>query len=677
MKNFYEELELSQSMSLEDIQDNLESQRRRWASRTNSADADKRKEAETRVDLIDEALDGAFADASSRKSYDSKLAKEADSAEQKSEEPAASEHSHKKQMSTAEQKRLAEKEQQVRAAEDQRRVEQAHYNRKRQRRRKMTRFLIFLLIVGGIGGYYYIKHIQPIQEIYNQAQVSMTNGSYQDACQDFFAVHDAWFSKLLFRDAYDKGYEACMLWLGQEPVITTEEESPWFSLDEEGGLEFDEDDVPQGTEFLLPTILDGNLVTGIASYGFEDCNSIYSVELPANYLWIGEKAFYGCDNLSAVTLSNVESIGDRAFCDCDNLTVFTDNGGLDSIGVEAFYECSYLTTVTLSEGLTVIGEKAFFCCPCLQSITIPGSVTFIGNYAFAETGLSSLQFAEGTASLVVGEGAFSSCENLTTVVIPSNVTELGIKAFQNCEYLTSVTIGDGCAMIGSSAFNGDKQLAYVALGQGLQTIGEFSFAGTGLYGDLYLPASLTSIGESAFENCESLTNIYASDDTANLVIQKGAFSSCDYLQGAYLPGVAQLGDSVFDNCVNMYWVYLGSNLSSIGSWCFSHASLSEIHLSDGLTVIGEGAFYDNDNLIGIDIPAGVGILEASTISECESLRWIVLREGLSIIRDGAICYNANLSEIYYTGDETAWSSIAIGSNDQLSDCVFYFNYTNG
>ena len=53
-----------------------------------------------------------------------------------------------------------------------------------------------------------------------------------------------------------------------------------------------------------------------------------------------------------------------------------------SIGGMAFYGCSDLTSVTIPESVTSIGSSAFDGCSGLTSITIPNRVTYIGDYAF-------------------------------------------------------------------------------------------------------------------------------------------------------------------------------------------------------------------------------------------------------------------------------------------------------
>ena len=78
----------------------------------------------------------------------------------------------------------------------------------------------------------------------------------------------------------------------------------------------------------------------------------------------------------------VTEIGQSAFYGCSELTSVTIPEGVTTIGVSAFYNCKSLTSVTIPEGVTEIGDYAFLNCTSLTSVTIPASVTSIENYSF-------------------------------------------------------------------------------------------------------------------------------------------------------------------------------------------------------------------------------------------------------------------------------------------------------
>lgn len=79
--------------------------------------------------------------------------------------------------------------------------------------------------------------------------------------------------------------------------------------------------------------------------------------------------------------------------------------GVTTIGDYAFYGCENVTSVTLPDTVTQIGKLAFYGCKALRTLTVPDSVLTVENYAFAQAGLQSIVF-RGSAP-VLGAGIFA------------------------------------------------------------------------------------------------------------------------------------------------------------------------------------------------------------------------------------------------------------------------------
>ena len=202
----------------------------------------------------------------------------------------------------------------------------------------------------------------------------------------------------------------------------------------------------------IPMYLGGCPVTSISDFAFYGDVYLPSVSIPSSLTSIGGMAFWGCNQLTSVHISDlsawckIEFDGEKAnpLHTAHNLYL---NGSLvtdlkipqtvTSICSYAFSGCTGLTSVTIPEGVTKIGDYAFSDCSSLTSVTIPSSVTTIGSSAFKGcTNLTSVTIPEGVT--VIGSSAFSGCSGLTSVTIPEGVTSIGNSAFWGCSGLTSV-----------------------------------------------------------------------------------------------------------------------------------------------------------------------------------------------------------------------------------------------
>lgn len=93
----------------------------------------------------------------------------------------------------------------------------------------------------------------------------------------------------------------------------------------------------------------------------------------------------GLDKVEVITsdiLEGYTSIGCGAFYGCSNLTSITIPNSITSIGDYAFWHCNSIISITIPNSVTSIGYSAFDCCFSLTSITIPNSIKSIDKFAF-------------------------------------------------------------------------------------------------------------------------------------------------------------------------------------------------------------------------------------------------------------------------------------------------------
>lgn len=146
----------------------------------------------------------------------------------------------------------------------------------------------------------------------------------------------------------------------------------------------------------------------------------------------------------------VTKIATWAFNECNTLTEVTLPNTVDEIGYQAFFKCSNLTNVTIPEGVKKIGQAAFYGCSQLTSITIPSTITNMDTAFSGNTALSHVTLTNGISK--ISSNAFERCTGLTEVEIPASVDQICPFAFNGCTNLKRVLLEKNIKTINVNAF---------------------------------------------------------------------------------------------------------------------------------------------------------------------------------------------------------------------------------
>ena len=163
------------------------------------------------------------------------------------------------------------------------------------------------------------------------------------------------------------------------------------------------------TNITIPDKINGIEVGSINERCFENSN-IESVTLPSSVTSIEQQAFYGCNNLKSINLSNVKFIGTEAFTNCPSLTDNIDLSSVEMIS-ERGLAGTYFKTMNLPK-CTDIRDSAFEDCT-MQKIVLNNAKN-LGSNAFKNCKNLEMIYAPK----VKGFDGCSGCTNLKTVFVP-------------------------------------------------------------------------------------------------------------------------------------------------------------------------------------------------------------------------------------------------------------------
>ena len=320
------------------------------------------------------------------------------------------------------------------------------------------------------------------------------------------------------------------------------------------------------TELVVPAYIGGKRVSAVADRAFYGLSALAAATVPTTVEQLGQNAFGGCNGLGSLTLPFVGASA--------NGTVAAYIGylfGAARAEDNNYYVPSALKSVTLN-GTAAVPSNAFVGCTWLQSVTIGAGVPSIGDFAFVGcTGLTTLNTAGATALAAIGESAFSGCAALTSLTIPENVNAIGTAAFENCTRLTEIF------------FN--------AIAMGDLANDTFSAAGTAGQGiAVTFGAGVTRVPKKIFAH-------FSVEGKTSPNIKSISFATGSVCK--------EIGIDAFANCV----------------------ILSSVSLPDGLEKINAGAFYNNDALTEITIPASVTEIRNNAFSTCALLERVIFGTG--------------------------------------------------
>ena len=111
-------------------------------------------------------------------------------------------------------------------------------------------------------------------------------------------------------------------------------------------------------------------------------------------------------------------------------------------------------------------------------------------------------------------------------------------------------------------------------------------------------------------------------------------------------GVTSIGNNAFYYCHSLTSITIPDGVTSIGNYAFNYCcSLTSITIPDGVTRIGSYAFYNCFSLTSITIPDGVTSVGNSAFYNCFSLTSITIPDGITSIAENVLYSCHSLTSI--------------------------------
>ena len=290
-----------------------------------------------------------------------------------------------------------------------------------------------------------------------------------------------------------------------------------------------------------------------------------------------------------------------------------------------------------------------------------GTVTITDCDESAQGTITIPSQIDGKPVTSIGYMAFRFCDSLTSITIPNSVTST-FRGFDGCEKLTQINV-DTANTVYSSVngvlFSKDKTelIKYpegkadtsYAIPNGVTSIGYWAFYDCYSLTSITIPDSVTSIGTMAFEDCSSLTSITIPDSVTS--IDRHAFFVCRKLNQINV-------DTANTAYSSVNGVLFNKGKTELIRYPEGKADTSYA-IPNGVTSIGNSAFYGCSNLTSITIPDGVTIIDINAFQYCRSLTSITIPDSVTYISAEAFDGCDSLKAAYYLGFSEQWAEVSI------------------
>ena len=150
-------------------------------------------------------------------------------------------------------------------------------------------------------------------------------------------------------------------------------------------------------------------------------------------------------------------------------------------------------------------------------------------------------------------------------------------------------------------------------------------------------------------------------------IDEKAFQNITTMKTILFPSsLKSIGNYAFAGCTSLTMVTLPESLTELGNYAFQGCvALKSAKLNAGWKNVSEGLFQGCTSLSSVTLPDTIQYIRLNAFSGCTSLKTLSLPKSLSIIYANAFL-NASIKTVQYTGTNTDWQNVTIGTTGNTS-----------
>ena len=420
----------------------------------------------------------------------------------------------------------------------------------------------------------------------------------------------------------------------------------------------------------------------------------------------GENAFWNYDvDSKTLTISGTGAMNNYSSpwekYKNEILTVNIEDG-ITSISRSAFSNCSSLKTITIPNSINRIYNQAFYGCDSLETVYFEGYKAKWNKISIEKDGNDSFLKANVICKELKDECSGTCNENISWKYNPNTKTMTfsgkgdlifnGYYPDQQSPYtwqdivanedVENIVISDGITYVGINSLYIFKNIKRIDIGKTVKRVELFDH-----------PEPLKSLQEINVDSenpyITSINGVLYSKNKSMLICYPCAKLDPEY---KIIDGVKSIEANCFLYSANLKKISIPNSIKTIGDRAFYNTGIIDLVIPDSVNLIENNAFNYCQNLKTLKIGNGVTNIEyfygcdnlefielGNNVEYIsgeygENLKTVVLPKSLKQIGSNTFknCYN--LKDVYYSGNESDWDKIQIGSgNDGLFIAQIHYN----